>query len=232
MTLPQFAYWFVNDAVSPEGDRHGVRPLRDSAVAPSARVSEPPSEAEIIESALVVRIGNGDQRALRTLYERIYAPLWDFARTVSDSRDAADDLVQEAFTLLWERAPAWDAQVHVRGFLYTTVRLRARNVARRRGVAARSAEAYQHDVARAVMSVIPATPIEHLEHRELIETLARVVAALPEPRRTALLLRWRDNLPYDEIARILEVSTTAAQHLVVRARAMVRREIEPKPPRK
>lgn len=228
MTFPQFAYWFSGDDVLPRNDSDAVSSRgQDVLHLVPGEPAEAVSPADVVEAELVARIGTRDQSALQTLYERIYAPLWDFARTVSASRDAADDLVQEAFALLWERAPTWDARSHVRGFLYTTVRLLARNSARRLNVASRNTNAYQADVNQSVMSVVPATPAERLEHRELVEAVARAVAALPEPRRTALILRWRDELPYEEIARVLGISTTAAQHLVVRARAAVRQIIAP-----
>lgn len=78
-----------------------------------------------------------------------------------------------------------------------------------------------------VMAAIPGTPDERVQHRELIATVGRVVAALPEPRRTALLLRWKEQLPYVEIGRVLGVSEVAAQRLVTRARLTVKLHIGP-----
>jgi len=238
MTLPQFASWFVGDRVPsavratveddfPNGHANPGRPRHTTTVPASVTSREAPTPADLADLALIARVGTGDHEALRVLHASVYPSLWDFAHTLVESRAAADDLVQDAFIVLWERASAWDPHAHVRGFLFTTVRHLARNAARRNLTARRSALTYQHDVTNAVMSVVPASPAERIEHRELVAAIGRAVAALEEPRRTALLLRWRDQLPYDEIARVLGVSVTAAQHLVVRARGVVRRQIAP-----
>jgi len=44
------------------------------------------------------------------------------------------------------------------------------------------------------------------------------LAELPEIDRTALLLRAEHDLPYDEIARVLQISLSAAKVKVHRAR--------------
>jgi RNA polymerase sigma-70 factor (ECF subfamily) len=231
MTLPHLALWFSEvpdgDAESPSL-RGTSKRARESTDAPAKdTVVESLSERDVAELALVRQIGAGDERAFRRLYDHIYPSLWDFARSLTDSRDTADDLAQEAFTLLWQRAPAWEPRVHVRGFLFTTVRNLTRNARRHTRFADRTEAIHHTEIAQVAMAAIPGTPEERIQHRELIAAVGRAVAALPEPRRTALLLRWKDQLPYEEIGRVLGVSAVAAQRLVMRARAAVKLKIAP-----
>lgn len=227
MTVSHIAIWFGG---APD-ERGGAAGERTARVRPEVKLERAETESTTIrdrfELALVHQIGVGDERALRALYELIYPTLWDFARSVTESRDAADDFTQEAFTILWNRAPTWDDGAHVRGFLFTAVRNLARNARRRRQFADRAERSHQEEIARMVMAAIPGTPDERVQHRELIATVGRVVAALPEPRRTALLLRWKEQLPYVEIGRVLGVSEVAAQRLVTRARLTVKLHIGP-----
>lgn len=228
MTVPHITYWFggASDGLE-SGGPPNARHVRDADHVPSDHGIESWSVADLADRDLVAAIAAGDELALRTLYDRVYPSLWDFSRSVTESRDAADDLAQEAMTLLWMRAPAWDPQAHVRGFLFTAVRHLARNASRRQRTVADAESERRQEIVNLAMSTIPATPAERLEHAELIAAVGRAVAGLPDVRRMALLLRWREQLPYEEIARVLGVSTTAAHHLVARARAAVRIQIAP-----
>ena len=56
-----------------------------------------------------------------------------------------------------------------------------------------------------------------MEVRELNECISRAVAKLSEPDREILLLRQTEDLPFDEIACLLEVEPAAARQRFGRA---------------
>jgi RNA polymerase sigma-70 factor (ECF subfamily) len=221
MTL-SFAYLFADppEYTDDAASRHGHRPGR----AEEAR-SAIGAPADPVELGLVRRMAAGDETALRELYEQCYSRLWDFARALTGTRDQADEVVQEAFVLLWDRASTWDERAHVRGFLYLTVRHLTRNRARRERVAANSERDASTEVLATSMAAHPLAPDVRAEHRDLLHHVLQAIATLPDARRTALVLRWREQLPYEEIARILSVSTATARQLVARARATLRHNI-------
>jgi RNA polymerase sigma-70 factor (ECF subfamily) len=51
-----------------------------------------------------------------------------------------------------------------------------------------------------------------------LDLVTRAVAVMATPDRLALILRTEHELPYEEVARILEISTGAARVRVHRAR--------------
>ncbi len=61
-------------------------------------------------------------------------------------------------------------------------------------------------------------PEQLAEDRAELEMARRVLLTLPETDRTAFVLRVQHNLPYDEIARVLQVSVVAAKVKVHRTR--------------
>jgi RNA polymerase sigma-70 factor (ECF subfamily) len=170
-------------------------------------------------------MAQGDETALRELYDQTYARLWDFARALGGAREEADEVVQDAYTLLWERAVTWDAQSHVRGFLYVTVKNLVRNATRRLRTATAGETQHAPEIVAGSMAADPASPDLDAEYRELVRAVLQAIAELPNPRRMALVLRWREQLPYEEIARVLGTSPAVARQLVTRARGMLRARI-------
>ena len=62
---------------------------------------------------------------------------------------------------------------------------------------------------------------------ELESKVAEAVAALPENQRTALLLWQRDELAYEDIAKVLGCSLSAVKSLIHRARETLKARLKP-----
>lgn len=70
-------------------------------------------------------------------------------------------------------------------------------------------------------------PLQILESDELRRHLQRVLGELPENYRTVIVLRDIEGLSYDEIARVTDSTLEAIKSRLFRARASVRRLMEP-----
>jgi RNA polymerase sigma-70 factor (ECF subfamily) len=62
-------------------------------------------EAEI---ALLKQIGQGDRRSFETLYDRFSRVLFSTAYRVLNNQEAAEDVLQDVFIQIWEKAPLYD----------------------------------------------------------------------------------------------------------------------------
>ena len=123
----------------------------------------------------------GETRRLRRLARRL---LFD--------RGQADDVVQEAWLAALRRAP--DANAGGRGWLAGAVRRLARNRNR-----AELRLRHRERAAARGENVPPAEPA--LDRLEVVRSLVDAVAALDEPYRETVLLRFFDDLAPREIAR-------------------------------
>jgi RNA polymerase sigma-70 factor, ECF subfamily len=68
----------------------------------------PPSATEAEWRRLVHAIAAGDQRALRTLYERTHRLVFTLAMRISGSRESAEEITLDVFQAVWKRAPDYD----------------------------------------------------------------------------------------------------------------------------
>jgi len=59
--------------------------------------------------ALLARVAEGDHKAFRRLYDLTHRKLFGLALLLVKQRDAAEDIVQEAFIRIWAKAGSFDA---------------------------------------------------------------------------------------------------------------------------
>jgi len=59
---------------------------------------------------LLQLIGQGDRAAFAQLYDRFSGVLFATALSVLNNREAAEDVLQDAFLMIWEKAPLYDAE--------------------------------------------------------------------------------------------------------------------------
>lgn len=140
------------------------------------------------------------------LFERERAGLVRLAHAITGSNQVAEDIVHDAYLRWVDRSDLANPV----GYLRTVVVNIARDALRRRDVAAR----VRHD-----------QPVP-LGEPDLDETWA-IVRRLPERYRTALALRFYEDLPERQIADLMGVRLGTVKSLIHRGLDKVRKELEP-----
>jgi RNA polymerase sigma factor (sigma-70 family) len=143
------------------------------------------------------------------------------ARQLARDSHAADDLVQDTLLTALERPPQRDGGWSgLRGWLATVLRNRARQ--RHRGDERRRVR--EQHVARAEATEGDAGDVE--ARMLLLRRLADAIAALPEPQRSAVTLRWIDGHTPAEVARAQGITPEAARQRLSRATDVLRRTLD------
>lgn len=63
---------------------------------------------EQLEIELLKRIGEGDRKSFEQFYDRFSRVLFSVAYRLLGNREAAEDVLQEVFVQIWEKAPRYD----------------------------------------------------------------------------------------------------------------------------
>ena len=169
------------------------------------------------DAVLVRAVAAGSQDALASLYDRHASAVYAAASRLTTDRQVAEEVVQETFLALWNRAATYDpgtgslpAWLHTIARNRTVDRLRASG-RRPRLVSAGSLrpgdepEAVALERLAASGVVVAGGDIEHgpeiqLVSAELRATLRDALAEMPETERTVIVLAYRDELSQSEIA--------------------------------
>ncbi len=73
-------------------------------------LSNPETTAESdTDTELLQLTGAGDRAAFARLYDRISGVLFATAYSVLNNKEAAEDVLQDAFLMIWEKAPLYDS---------------------------------------------------------------------------------------------------------------------------
>jgi RNA polymerase sigma-70 factor (ECF subfamily) len=173
------------------------------------------------DRALMERISQGDHAAFSTLVKQ-HAPALDrFAVRLLLQHQQAEEVVQETFMRVWQRAGDYDAK---RARLSTWLHQIAHNlcidILRRR----KRELPLVNDVEDVLIS--PDATESPTTAREAQDQVAAAIAKLNEHHRTGLVLTYYQGLSNREVAQIMDLSVRALESLLVRARQQIKKILE------
>ena len=208
------------DVLTPDS---GVYPVRSDSyrLFPRSPRRPPAPPVDVEDLAGVLR--RSDNVGFKAIFTAFYVALVNYASVVVDSREDAEDVVQSVFTTLWCHRQTLDITSSSSLYLYSAVRYRAYDCLRQRATRTRAHTTAEQTGAPAASSEVQPDPIAGASEREteLLATVELAVAALPERRRRALILRYKCELPERAIAELLEVEVgTVHTHLRLALRSL------------
>jgi len=167
------------------------------------------------DQALMQRTAAGDREAFATLYRRHQAAVYRFARLMTGSAAAAEDVVQEVFLALMKDAARYDAG---RAALTTYLFGMARRVTRRRLLRERRfVEITAGDGAR---DVAP-NASEALERRDMLQRLREAILSLPSRYREVVVLCDVEGVTYETAAESIGCAIGTIRSRLHRARQLL-----------
>jgi len=163
---------------------------------------------------IFVQRHSGEQ-AFERLYRSHVQDVYRYALMVMRNRDDAEDVAQTTFLKAYRAYQRGERPRHPRKWLITI----AHNTC---GTRIRDARRRPHEVELEEQLVEQAPPGGDVDVQELV----RAVGALSFNQRAALVMRELEGRTYAEIAEVLELSTSAVETLLFRARRALREQLE------
>ena len=137
---------------------------------------------------------------IRDYHERLY---WH-VRRMTGSHEDADDLLQDIFLKIWTALPTFRGEAQLYTWVWRIATNEALNWIRREKVRAALRFSSADDEAVRRISGDP-----YFSGTDAQRELAKAVARLPEKQRQVFIMRWWDELPYEDIAQITGTSVGA-----------------------
>jgi RNA polymerase sigma-70 factor (ECF subfamily) len=160
---------------------------------------------------------SGDHAAFAALVREHQAMVFSIALNSTRDRAIAEELAQEVFLELYKSLGTIQNADHVRFWLRRVTSHRCIDAMRRRKFRPLVG---LDDVPEPAAVADPSDPI-------LKTRLQRLVAALPEPARMIVILRYQEDLGPSDIAEILEMPVNTVKSHLQRSLATLRGKLEP-----
>lgn len=146
---------------------------------------------------LLAGVARGDEAAFAELYQVTSAKLFSVALRILRSKEAAEDVVQDSYFRIWERAQDFKSEIAAPiTWMAAIVRNRALDEVRRRGVRPAA------DVSE--LDDFPSDdehPIEVLGRREDVDRLLKCLEGLEPDKRQMVRLAYLDGLSREALAK-------------------------------
>jgi RNA polymerase sigma-70 factor (ECF subfamily) len=175
---------------------------------------------------LMELVGRGDMAAFEQLIER-HRPLvaGTVARMLGSNSDV-EDIAQQVFIRVWKSAARYTPRAKFTTWLLKITRNLVFNELRR--TKRRAQVPIQPDPETEEIGLKDETsgaPDASLLEHELQRAIEEAIMQLPESQGMALVLRRYEQLSYDQIAEVLELSVPAVKSLLFRARTELRERL-------
>lgn len=157
------------------------------------------------DKEIVEEFHNGSQEKafnalVKSYSERVY---WLIRRFVLSHEDA-DDLVQEVFLKVWKYFPGFRGESGLFTWIYKIATNEALNFLHRQKI--RSVLQFE-SLSAELERRIDDDP--YFDGNNALRMLHKAIATLPEKQKTVFLMRYYDDLPYEEISAITGTSVGA-----------------------
>jgi RNA polymerase sigma-70 factor (ECF subfamily) len=197
--------------------------LRMSTIQPN--VEQPISE----EMALVRRAKRGDDQAFEELVRRYDRNVFRIAQHITQNREDAEDVVQEAFLKAYGNLAKFQEQSKFYTWLVriavneALMKLRRRKPERTVSLD-EEVKTEDDSLPREVADWSP-NPEQMYNQAQLRDILTRTIQGLPSGFRTVFVLRDVEGLSTEETAQALELSIPAVKSRLLRARLQLRERL-------
>jgi RNA polymerase sigma factor (sigma-70 family) len=182
----------------------GQAPLRVRADSPDAQ-----------DAALLRRVVERDQLAFETLY-RIYHPrLVRFLSLVTPRGSIVEEALNDTMYAVWNRAHTYNGECKVSTWVFSIAYRTVYKALRWQDAPSDAAELEQH-------ASDDDGPEDLSSAREMQAAVGRALEALSHEQRNVVVLTYFHDLPYQEIAQILECPVDTVKTRMFHARRKLR----------
>jgi RNA polymerase sigma-70 factor (ECF subfamily) len=181
------------------------------------------SDEDAEDVRLMRLVSRGDTSAFENLIERHQALVAGTAARMLGSNSDVEDIAQQVFIRVWKSARRYVPRAKFTTWLLKITRNLVFNELRR--AKRRALVPLQSDPGAEDLSIkdeINPAPDASLLEDELKRAIEEAILQLPESQRMALVLRRYEQLSYEEIAEVLDLSVPAVKSVLFRARTELR----------
>lgn len=177
---------------------------------------------------LVAKIKNGDQNAFRQLFEQYQHLVFNISYRMSGNQEEAEDITQDVFIKIFHAIEKFRGDAKLSSWIYRiAVNTCLKRERRKKLENWISLDFLFQDEGKFQPQAPDKTPDQQIEILEKEQIVQKAIHSLPERQKTALILHRYENLSYEEIATVMEISLSAVESLLHRAKDNLTKKLLP-----
>jgi RNA polymerase sigma-70 factor (ECF subfamily) len=178
---------------------------------------------DAIDVALMLRVKAGDHAAFQQLVERHQDVIVGTVAKMLGNPSDAQDIAQQVFLRLWKSAKRYKQKAKFTTYLFTITRNLVFNESKKRSRRkTHSLEEREDESFQQFADDSSKSPDAETLQTELQSAVDKAINTLPQKQRLAVILRRYENMPYEEIAKVIGCSVSAVKSHLFRARSDLR----------
>lgn len=179
---------------------------------------------QLDDNDLVALFQEGKEVTFQLLVERHQQRIRNLLYSIFHEKDLADDIAQEVFIKAYRALPRFRFESSFYTWLYRIAINKSRDEMRHRKLQRFFSFEQLDEGAEAEIQARIATQPHTNDDQEIVALGLKLV---PEPFKTAVILRDIEGLPYEEIAEVLQCELGTVKSRIARGRAMLRKVLKP-----
>jgi RNA polymerase sigma factor (sigma-70 family) len=164
---------------------------------------------------------NHDKYAFDSLVKKYTQLLFSYGTRFCQDRDIIKDCIQELFVEIWKKRSQIKEPVSVKWYLLVAIRNR---IFREKTKWSRNTVLAEEDYDFLLEFSIEETIIAHTEDVELAKKVKCILESLPPRQREIVYLRYYENLDFEQIADMMNITKQSVHNLLQKAYKNIRSE--------
>ncbi|MBR3781376.1 MAG: sigma-70 family RNA polymerase sigma factor [Clostridia bacterium] len=176
-------------------------------------------------SELAQKAKNGDMAAFEKLYIELSPEIYAIACEITQNKEESHDLVQDCFVAALENISTLNEPDKIKNWLIRIAANKSRDYLKKKKPSVLTEDQYEviDNLEEDDIAVIPEAS---LETEERIDDVNEILACLTGEKRLCLLLRFKYDMSYAEIANELGITESAVKSRISRAKDDIEKEAE------
>ncbi len=201
-------------------------PLKIAGMSIQEMTGSSAAEIEVSDNALIRQVIGGRIKSFRRLVQRYQKQAYLFARGMVGNADDAYDLSQEAFVRVYKHLNRFDSSYPFKVWFFHILSNLCKNHLRQRKN--RQAVTTSTEMTETVAAPITQRPDIVFQKTEIQQKVWEGIAELPEKFREIIILCHFQDMPYEQIAKVLDIPRGSVMSRLYYARQKLREILEKK----
>lgn len=175
------------------------------------------------EQQIWLAFQRGDEQAYSTLYTTYFSLLFRYGKKFTQEIELIEDCIQDLYVTLWKSREKIGLPESVKNYLFKSLRFAIFKKLKSKDEVG-SDEIYLDEYSKEFSTSQETFLIQEIEESERKIKIEKALSNLPKRQREAIFLKFYNEMTYQEIADLMEISVQGVYNLISKSLLQLQKE--------